>query len=116
MFDFLFSQFKVDIQVQSDRAQKEAKKGEELEKELSQAKSGLRQETLHRSAVAEAIQRKLRAIEDLKINAEQREETLKGKVSCLKKGKWNDGMKRECLSFLKLDRSQTYLAFPFLQF
>ena len=78
--------------------------------------NGLRQETLHQSAIGEAIQRKLRAIEDLKIEAEQREETLKGRVSCLKKGKWNDGMKRECLSILKLDRSQTYLAFPFLQF
>ena len=78
--------------------------------------NGLRQETLHQSAMAEAIQRKLRAIEDLKIEVEQREETLKGQVSDLKKGKWNDGMKRECLSFVKLGRSQTYLAFPFSQF
>ena len=78
--------------------------------------NGLRQETLYQSAMAEAIQRKLRAIEDLKIEVEQREETLKGQVSGLKKGKWNDGMKRECLSFVKLGRSQTYLAFPFSQF
>ena len=78
--------------------------------------NGLRQETLHQSAMAEAIQRKLRAIEDLKIEVEQREGTLKGQVSDLKKGKWNDGMKRECLSFVKLGRSQTYLAFPFSQF
>ena len=78
--------------------------------------NGLRQETLHQSAMAEAIQRKLRAIEDLKIEVEQREGTLKGQVSGLKKGKWNDGMKRECLSFVKLGRSQTYLAFPFPQF
>ena len=78
--------------------------------------NGLRQETLHQSAMAEAIQRKLRAIEDQKIEIEQREETLKGQVSDLKKGKWNDGMKRECLSFVKLGRSQTYLAFPFPQF
>ena len=78
--------------------------------------NGLRQETLHQSAMAEAIQRKLRAIEDLKIEVEQREGTLKGQVSGLKKGKWNDGMKRECLSFVKLGRSQTYLAFPFSQF
>ena len=78
--------------------------------------NGLRQETLHQSAMAEAIQRKLRAIEDLKIEVEQREGTLKGQVSCLKKGKWNDGMKIECLSFVKLGRSQTYLAFPFPQF
>ena len=41
----MFSQVKVDIQVQSDRAQKEAKKGEELEKELSQAKSDLENRT-----------------------------------------------------------------------
>ena len=78
--------------------------------------NGLRQETLYQSAMAEAIQRKLRAIEDLKIEVEQREETLKGQVSGLKKGKWNDGMKRECLSFVKLGRSQTYLAFLFPQF
>ena len=78
--------------------------------------NGLRQETLHQSAIGEAIQKKLRAIEDQKIEAEQREETLKGQVSALKKGKWNDGMKRECLSILKLGRSQTYLAFPFPQF
>ena len=78
--------------------------------------NGLRQEKLYQSAMAEAIQRKLRAIEDLKIEVEQREETLKGQVSGLKKGKWNDGMKRECLSFVKLGRSQTYLAFLFPQF
>lgn len=47
--------------------------------------NGLRQETLHQSAMAEAIQRKLTAIEDLKIEVEQREETLKGQVSGLKK-------------------------------
>ena len=68
--------------------------------------NGLRQETLHQSAMAEAIQRKLRAIEDQKIEAEQREETLKGQVSCLKKGKWNDGMKRECLSFLDISKKR----------
>ncbi|CAH3156401.1 unnamed protein product, partial [Pocillopora meandrina] len=165
-------QFKEEIQVQSDQAQREARKGEELKKELSQAKSdlenrtaelktkagnlqraqeditkldqelkeqrivnenameytdvlnarlnkvqqdfdqqlvsinrlateneekaaelkakedeinGLRQERLHQRAMAEAIQRKLRAIEDLKIEVEQREETLKGQVSDLKK-------------------------------
>ena len=72
--------------------------------------NGLRQETLHQSAMVEAIQRKLRAIEYQKIEVEQREETLKK----LRKGNWNDDMKRECLSFLKLDRSQTCLAFPFL--
>ena len=49
--------------------------------------NGLRQETLHQSAMGEAIHRKLRAIEDQKIEAEQREETLKGQVSALKKGK-----------------------------
>ena len=61
--------------------------------------NGLRQETLHQSAMAEAIQRKLRAIEYQKIEVEQREETLKRQISGLEKGKWNDGMKRECLSF-----------------
>ena len=61
--------------------------------------NGLRQETLHQSAMVEAIQRKLRAIEYQKIEVEQREETLKRQISGLEKGKWNDGMKRECLSF-----------------
>ena len=64
--------------------------------------------------MVEAIQRKLRAIEYHKIEVEQREETLKRQVSSLEKGNWNDGMKRECLSFLKLDRSRTCLAFSFL--
>ena len=57
MFDFLFSQFKVDIQVQSDRAQKEAKKGEELEKELSQAKSDLENRTAELKTKTENLQR-----------------------------------------------------------
>ena len=64
--------------------------------------------------MVEAIQRKLRAIEYQKIEVEQREETLKKQVSGLEKGNWNDGMRREPLSFLKLDRSRTCLAFSFL--
>ena len=76
--------------------------------------NGLRQETMYQSVMAEAIQRKLRAVEYHKIEVERREETLRRQVSGLEKGKWNDGMKRDCLSFLKLDRSKTCLAFPFL--
>ena len=57
MYDFLFSQVKVDIQVQSDRAQKEAKKGEELEKELSQAKSDLENRTADLKTKTENLQR-----------------------------------------------------------
>ena len=57
MFDFLFSQVKVDIQVQSDRAQREAKKGEELEKELSQAKSDLENRTAELKTKTENLQR-----------------------------------------------------------
>ena len=75
--------------------------------------NGLRQETLHQSAMAEAIQRKLRAIEDLKIEVEQREETLKRQVSGLKKGEWNDSMKRECLCFLKIRQITNISGFPF---
>ena len=75
--------------------------------------NGLRQERLHQRAMAEAIQRKLRAIEDLKIEVEQREETLKGQVSDLKKGKWNDGMKRKCLCFLKIRQISDISGFPF---
>ena len=40
-----FRQLKEDIQVQSDKAQREARKGEELEKELSKAKSNLKNRT-----------------------------------------------------------------------
>ena len=75
--------------------------------------NGLRQETLHQSAMAEAIQRKLRAIEDQNIEIEQREETLKGQVFGLKKGKWDDGMKRECLRFLKIRQISDISGFPF---
>ena len=73
-----------------------------------------RAETGNTAPKCKAIQRKLRAIEYQKIDLEQREETLKRQVSGLEKGNWNDGMRRECLSFLKLDRSQTCLAFSFL--
>ena len=54
---FLFPQFKVDIQVQSDIAQKEARKGEELKKELSQAKSDLENRTAELKTKAENLQR-----------------------------------------------------------
>ena len=53
----MFSQVKVDIQVQSDKAQKEAKKGEELEKELSQAKSDLENRTAELKTKTENLQR-----------------------------------------------------------
>ena len=54
---FLFPQFKVDIQVQSDIAQKEARKGEELKKELSQAKSDLENRTAELKTKTETLQR-----------------------------------------------------------
>ena len=93
-------------------ATENAQKGAELKAKEDEI-NGLRQETLHQSAMAEAIQRKLRAIEDLKIEVEQREETLKGQVFGLKKGKWNDGMKRECLWFLKIRQISDISGFPF---
>ena len=40
-----FRQLKEDIQVQRNKAQREARKGEELKKELSQAKSDLENRT-----------------------------------------------------------------------
>ena len=40
-----FRRLKEDIQVQSNKAQREARKGEELKKELSQAKSDLEKRT-----------------------------------------------------------------------
>ena len=42
---FLFRQFKAEIQVQSDQARREARKGDKLKKELSQAKSDLENRT-----------------------------------------------------------------------
>ena len=57
MYDFLFPQFTVDIQVQSDQAQREARKGEELEKELSQAKSYLENRTAELKTKTENLQR-----------------------------------------------------------
>ena len=57
MNDFLFPQFTVDIQVQSDQAQREARKGEELEKELSQAKSYLENRTAELKTKTETFQR-----------------------------------------------------------
>ena len=57
MYDFLFPQFTVDIQVQSDQAQREARKGEELEKELSQAKSYLENRTAELKTKTETLQR-----------------------------------------------------------
>ena len=57
MNDFLFPQFTVDIQVQSDQAQREARKGEELEKELSQVKSYLENRTAELKTKTETFQR-----------------------------------------------------------
>ena len=53
----MFPQFKVDIQVQSDISQREARKGEELKKELSQAKSDLENRTAELKTKAENLQR-----------------------------------------------------------
>ena len=93
-------------------ATENAQKGAELKAKEDEI-NGLRQETLHQSAMAEAIQRKLRAIEDLKIEVEQREETLKGQVSGLKKGKWNDGMKRRMFVFCETRQISDISGFPF---
>ena len=52
-----FRQLKEDIQVQSNKAQREARKGEELKKELSQAKSDLENRTAELQTKAENLQR-----------------------------------------------------------
>ena len=54
---FLFRQFKEEIQVQSDQAQREARKGDELKKELSQAKSDLENRTAELKKKTENLQR-----------------------------------------------------------
>ena len=70
----MFPQFKVDIQVQSDIAQKEARKGEELKKELSQAKSDLENRTAELQTKAENLQR---AQEDItKLDQQLKEERV----------------------------------------
>ena len=55
--DFFFRQLKEDIQVQSNKAQREARKGEELKKELSQAKSDLENRTAELKTKTENLQR-----------------------------------------------------------
>lgn len=50
--------------------------------------NGLKQDTVRLTKMREAIQRKLRTIEDQKIEVEQQKETLKGQIAGLEKGKW----------------------------
>ena len=52
-----FRQLKEDIHVQSNKAQREARKGEELKKELSQAKSDLENRTAELKTKTENLQR-----------------------------------------------------------
>ena len=52
----MFRQFKEEIQVQSDKAQREARKGEELKNELSQAKSDLENKTAELNTKAGNLQ------------------------------------------------------------
>ena len=59
-------------------ATENSQKAAELEAKEDEI-NGLRQETLHQSAMAEAIQRKLRAIKYQKTAVEKREEPLKRK-------------------------------------
>ena len=54
---FFLWQLKEEIQVQSNKAQREARKGEELKKELSQAKSDLENRTAELKTKAENLQR-----------------------------------------------------------
>ena len=51
-----FRRLKEDIQVQSNKAQREARKGEELKKELSQAKSDLEKRTAELNTKAGNLQ------------------------------------------------------------
>ena len=48
--------------------------------------NGLKQDTVRLTKMREAIQRKLRTIEDQKIEVEQQKETLKGQIAGLEKG------------------------------
>ena len=52
----MFRQFKEEIQVQSDKAQREARKGEELKNELSQAKCDLENKTAELNTKAGNLQ------------------------------------------------------------
>lgn len=67
--------------------------------------NGLKQDTVRLTKMREAIQRKLRAVEDQKLEVEQQKETLKSQIAGLEKGK-NDhhqcycimvGVKKTCL-------------------
>ena len=53
----MFRQFKEEIQVQSNQARREAIKGDELKKELSQAKSDLENRTAELKIKTENLQR-----------------------------------------------------------
>ena len=71
---FLLRQFKEEIQVQSDQAQREARKGDELKKELSQAKSNLENRTAELKTKAGNLQR---AQEDItKLDQELKEQRV----------------------------------------
>lgn len=48
--------------------------------------NGLKQDTVRLTKMREAIQRKLRTIEDQKMEVEQQKETLKGQIAGLEKG------------------------------
>ena len=48
--------------------------------------NGLKQDTVRLTKMREAIQRKLRTVEDQKMEVEQQKETLKGQIAGLEKG------------------------------
>ena len=54
--------------------------------------NALKQDTVRLTKMREAIQRKLRTIEDQKMEVEQQKETLKGQIAGLEKGLRNDGV------------------------
>ena len=78
--------------------------------------NALKQDTVRLTKMREAIQRKLRTIEDQKMEVEQQKETLKGQIAGLEKGMRNDGVMDLVILLVETRQiSYVYLAFIFPQ-
>lgn len=67
-------------------AQENSQKAAELKAKEDEINS-LKQDTVRLTKMREAIQRRLRAVEDQKLETEQQKETLKSQIAGLEKGK-----------------------------
>ena len=75
--------------------------------------NALKQDTVRLTKMREAIQRKLRTIEDQKMEVEQQKETLKGQIAGLEKGTRNDGV-MDVVILLVETRQISYICLAFI--